>query len=138
MTGWLLGNITDFIAVLAVAYAQWRIVRAALSFAKPRVAAATLGLLRVAFALSALALMLAFVIGFHRIASHVALPRGVEGWMHGTAFLWSFSSTGAWYIYALWKRLVVPHVDVEFDPNRRRLVRSAGGVLVPATRRSRP
>ncbi len=132
MTGWLLGNTVDILAVLAVAYAQCRLAWAAVSFARPRVAASGLWLLRAALALFAVALMLAFVVGFHRLSVHLLLPRGVAGWMHGAAFLWAFSSTGAWYTYALWKRLVVSRVDPGFDPNRRRLIRSAGGVLVAA------
>lgn len=76
--------------------------------------------------------MLGFVVGFHRIGSHVPLSREVTGWMHGIAFLWAFSSTGAWYTYALWRRLVASRVDTEIDSGRRRLVRSAGGVLVAA------
>ena len=130
MTAWFLRYGADSLVVLVVIYAQWRIGRAALAQAARRLPPARVALLKWALAAAFTALILAFAAGFHRISGHIPLPHGVTGWIHGAAFLWSFSSTGAWYIHALWKRLFA--LGEDFDPNRRLLVRSAGGVLAAA------
>ncbi len=112
-----------------VVCAQVGIGRAALRWAQGHVSRRRLPLVRLGLIASAAALVVAFGVGFHRIAGHVPMPRGLLGWVHGAAFLWAFSSTGAWCIYTLFRLITSRRGVAEADPERRTVLRAAGGVL---------
>ena len=52
--------------------------------------------------------------------------------MGGGAFLWMFTSTGAYMVHEIWSRLFSPTRLSSFDPGRRKLVSAAGNLVVAA------
>lgn len=123
--------IVDSVLALLVVFAQFRMGRSLVRLARSRYpgsGAAAIALL----ALAGLGLVVGFAAGFHQVADAMPLPRTAVGWLHGAAFLWCFSATGAYYAHALWKLLAGSRRPETVDPSRRRLIRTAGGAVAGA------
>ncbi len=132
VSGPVVRYLVDAAIIAAAAWAQLQIGRGVLAWALPRVPAQRARTLRFGLAALWLAMAVGFVLGYHGLARWVPLPRSIAAWIHGAVYLWAFSSTGAWCVYALWKRLVRADTADRFDPARRRALRATGGVLASA------
>jgi uncharacterized protein len=126
-----LRNLADWALFLAVVWAQWRIGARTLAWAKSRPAWVR-NLIRVS--LTGIYLWVLAGIAFQvypviRVFQPDAWLRGVIG---GGAFLWMFTSTGAYIVHEIWALLFSATRLSGFDPGRRKLVSTAGNLAVAA------
>jgi uncharacterized protein len=128
-SGSFMGIFFDSVLVLAVAYAQWQLAVAAFHAAKR-----LRGLQRIA-ALAAPffcgGLLLSVLFSFHPFASLApSFPFGRSRQVRMAAALWIFGASVGYYLYRL--HGYVEAKVVGFNPDRRRLLRTATGAAVCA------
>jgi predicted MPP superfamily phosphohydrolase len=123
--------LADAAAVAAVIWAQWKIGSWALATVDGRPAWMK-NLVRLLAAAMCVCLAVGFALGFHRVARVVPFPASVRGILGGGAYLWMFTTTGAYLIHRI-RLWLLSHTKIsDFDPGRRRLVAGAGNALVAA------
>jgi predicted MPP superfamily phosphohydrolase len=126
-----LRNLVDLTAAAIVIWAQWNLGAAALDRAAGR-SPAIKNLIRLLIAVLWVWLAVGFSLSFNTMVRFLGLPSWLRGVLGGSAYLWLFSSTGAWLIHAVRLWLLSGAPVAGFDPGRRRLVAGAGNALVAA------
>ena len=127
----VLRNLVDVTAVAVVIWAQWNIGARVLSAVHGR-PAWTRNLVRLLGAAMCAWLIVGFSLSFHTVARLLGFPGWLRGALGGGAYLWLFSSTGAYLIHRIRLWLHSRAGVSGFDPGRRKLVAGAGHALVAA------
>jgi uncharacterized protein len=124
-------DLTDLIVFSVVAWSQWRIGASLLAASKDR-PAWMMNLIRLMTAGVAIWLAAGFALTYNLVNRMLHTPPWLRGAVSGGAYLWAFSSTGAYLIHRVWRLLFHRTGAAEFDPERRKFVNAAGNALVTA------
>jgi uncharacterized protein len=128
----------DFVFLIIIGIAQWRIGRKLLSAAVRRCSPRTYRYVRWSVIVCAAALLLGFLLSVSQVGTHAPALIRWSGWLRGFTQLWLFSSTFAYLIYLMLKLLkralhlvgIKIRSPREFDPRRRKLINAAASAAI--------
>jgi predicted MPP superfamily phosphohydrolase len=121
-------NLADLVLFSVVIWAQWGIGSSILAKSKSR-STRIAGVIRLLVVVFVLWLAVGFALAFNEVNRHVLAPAWLRGVVSGGAYLWAFTTTGAYLIRRLWRLRPGSAGTADFDPGRRKLVNAAGTTL---------
>src|SRR5262249_6681991 len=121
-------NLADIALFLIVAWAHWPISARVLKKLKGRPAWGSTSIV-VGQGIGGLWTATGVTLSYSSVTSRAGLNPALRGKWSGAAYVWAFTSTGAYLLWRIWRLALDRAAAVKFDPEKRRLMNTASSAM---------